>query len=249
MGAPRRPAALLLLLGASCATQEDIDRRERMERAMEQVREQQGLLAQAIARTQSVEERVAAVTGRVDEVRHDGERAYGDGISALSARVDALEESQRRIEEALDEQSGYVRKVIETLDKMGKKSRRPSSSPYDQAMRNYRRGRYKTAKGQLLGLLEDKGVKGSRRARVLHNLGMIAHMDEDDEQALVYFSKLFTEQPGSAYNKNGLLFLAKSFGRLGREDRMRSVLGELLSKFPDAKQAPEARKLLANSPE
>ena len=243
---PAPPVALLAAL-ASCATQEEIDRRGRVDLALAQVRENQGLLARSLSRTQAVEERLAAMTGRLDEVRHDSETTLDQRLAGLEARVEALEESGRAVRKDLEEQSGYLRRVIGTLEKMGRK-RAPSSSPYDQAMADYRRGRYKTAKNRLLAILEGGGVKGSRRARVLHNLGMIAHMDEDDERALVYFSKLFTEQPGSSYNKNGLLFLAKSFGRLGREDRMRSALEELVSRFPKAKQAPEARRLLAGAP-
>jgi len=111
-------------------------------------------------------------------------------------------------------------------------------------MGDYKRGRYKSAKSKLADLYNNKLVSGSRKARVIHNLGMIAYMEKDNGAALTYFSTLFTEMPKSGYNKNGLLFLGKTFKRLGQTEEMKQTLNELITRWPKARQVSEAKKLL-----
>ena len=200
----------VVLLIHSCKTQEEIKREQYIDN---QLKAQQSLLAGHVTKMQAMEERLAAMTGKMDQVQYDNQQTYGQKISELAGRVDLLEEAQTTMQEEIEEQGNYVKKVISTLDKMTGTGGKPKDA-YGQAMGNYKRGRYKRAKNQLLDLLGGNKVKGSRRARVLHNLGMIAYMDEDDKQALVYFSKLFTDYPKSSYNKNGLLVLAKVLRRM-----------------------------------
>jgi len=111
-------------------------------------------------------------------------------------------------------------------------------------MDEYGKGRYAQAKGILLKLLEDKSIKGARKARVIHNLGMIAYMDKEFDKGLVYFSRLFTEFEKSGYNKNGLLYLARSFEKLGQKEQAVQTLNELINRFPDAKQVKNAKEML-----
>ena len=73
---------------------------------------------------------------------------------------------------------------------------------------------------------------------------MIAFMDKQDEKALVYFSKLFTQYPKSPYIRNGLLFLGKTFKRSGQVEEAKETFNQLVSQFPKTRQAKEASKLL-----
>ena len=242
------PAVSLLLISLvllSCKTQEEIRREEALDRTMGEVEQQQRTLADTVTRMQSLEEKLATMTGRVDEIKYDSEQTYGQKIAELTGRLELLEQTSEALSQEVEDQREYGKKVVETIEKMAKTQGPKRQGPYWEAMGNYKRGRYKTAKGQLLALLEGKKVKGARRARVLHNLGMISFMDKNDDQSLTYFSKLFTDYPKSSYNKNGLLFLAKSFRRLDQKDQAQATLEELLTKFPEAKQKNEARRILA----
>ena len=58
-------------------------------------------------------------------------------------------------------------------------------------MYDYKKGRYSAAKGKLESLLSGKKVSGTKRARTIHNLGMIAYIQKDNNAALTYFSKAF----------------------------------------------------------
>jgi len=93
-------------------------------------------------------------------------------------------------------------------------------------------------------LLDKKKIKSNRKARVLHNLGMSSFLLKQNDQALIYFSKLITDYPKSHYNKNGLLFLGKSFKKLNQKEQAKQTFSELVSRFPKSKQTKEAKKIL-----
>lgn len=69
-------------------------------------------------------------------------------------------------------------------------------------------------------------------------------MDKQYDKALVYFSRLFTEHEKTGYNKNGLLFLGRTFDKLGQKEQAKQTLGELIKRFPDAKQVKAAKEML-----
>ncbi len=234
------------IVAISCKTQEEIQREETIDKAVVQVGENQKLLAQSAIKLQAVEEALAKITGKMDEVQYNNQQTYGQKMTEINGRIDLLEQSNNALSQEMEDQKDYTKKVIKALDKLSTTSPKKSTGgAYQEAVRNYQRGRYKTAKKQFLRLLDKKRVKGAQRARALHNLGMISYMDKSNEQTLVYFSKLYTDYPKSSYNKNGLLVLAKTFQRLGRKDKAKATLEELLSKFPKAKQKKEAQKILA----
>lgn len=249
------PLLVLLVALVSCKTREDIQREKLVTDMNMQMQDTQKLSADFTVRLQALEERLSNVTGQVEEGQHETKETLNKRIEALEEKINLLETTQKSQTESLEklerlssEQGEYIKEVLSNLKKLsggGKKSKK-SRSPYQEAMYNYGKARYKTAKNQLLTLLDGKKVKGGQKARVIHNLGMIAYMDKENEKALAYFSRLFTEFPKTGYNKNGLLYLARTFKRLNKVDEAKQTLQELLNRFPKAKQAKEAKKMLSS---
>lgn len=246
----------LLLIG--CKTQEEIAQGQMVENLNLQVSEAQKLTAEATVRMQQLEERMNSITGQVEESGHQRQTTTQNQINELKEKLVVIEENNKtlstdvaNIKVSLEEQKKFLDKVLESLNKLSKartasskKKTTKKASAYDKAMAVYKSGKYKNAKALLQELLDKKKVKGSQRARVLHNLGMSSFILKQDDQALIYFSKLFTDYPKSGYNKNGLLFLGKSFQRMKKKDEAKQTLNELITRFPKAKQAGEAKKLL-----
>lgn len=236
-----------------CKTQEEIAQGQMVENLNLQVSESQKLTAEATVRMQQLEERMNNITGQVEESGHQRQTTTQNQIKELKDKLIVIEENNKtlntdvaNIKNSLAEQKEYLDKVLKSLTKISKaKPAKKKSSPYDNAMAAYKRGKYKTAKAQLQDLLNGKKVKGSKRARVLHNLGMSSFILKENDQALIYFSKLFTDYPKSSFNKNGLLFLGKSFKRMNKKEEAKQTLNELISRFPKAKQVGEAKKLLS----
>ncbi len=199
------------------------------------------------------------LTGQVEDTNHSTKEQLTKEVQLLRDKVILLEEkdksstetlnmTQKRltgIEDQLQKQDKYLKKVLATLTGAGAvKKATKKRSAYDSAMYDYKKARYKSAKTKLEALSTNKKIKGSKRARVLHNLGMISFMNKDDNSASAYFGKLFTEFPKSSYNANGLLYLAKSFKRMGQKDQAKQILDELIKRFPKSKRVKEAKALL-----
>ena len=241
----------LLLLGA-CQTQETIQREQMLENLSLQLVENQKLVADTTVKIQAIEERMGKLTGQVEETEHNSNVQHKEGIEGLASRVTLIEQGQsqnqkdlKEIKASLASQKEYLDKVVAMLGKLGDAggSAKKKSSPFQEAMTNYRKGKYESAKSQLLELEKNKSYKGSKHANILHNLGMVYYLSKDYNTAASYFSRLFTEHSESSYNKNGLLFLAKSFRARKENDKAAATLDELIKRYPQSKQVAEAQKI------
>jgi TolA-binding protein len=243
-----------ILFFASCKTREDIVREKKVETMSTQMQDSQKLNADFTVRLQNLEERLSDVSGKVEEGQHETQQTVDSRIKTLEEKINLIEASQQTQTQTITDltdkvasQEKYIGEVLGTLKSLsGKgKSRGKKRSAYEDAMYDYKKGRYKSAKTKLSALLSGKSLKSSQKARVIHNMGMISFMNKENDSALSYFSQLFTQYPKSGYNKNGLLFLAKTFKRVGKKEEAKQTLSELVKRWPKASQIKEAKKLLS----
>ncbi len=204
---------------------------------------------------QDMEERLNHLSGMLEVLGHDQKsqlqnksQLFHDRISLLEQqsssfqkKLEVQETQMQAIEKKLDEQSKYLKKVLKGLKSISDTQNR---TPYDDAMLQYKKGKYSKARELLLELESDGSIKGKQRARVLHNLGMIGSISKKHDQALIYLSKLFTEFPKSTYNINGLFVLGKSFKELGDQAKANQTFKELIKRYPKTKEAKKAEKLI-----
>ena len=257
---------LILLILISCKTQEQIRREQLVESLASQMRQGQSISANFIVELAEVKKQIMQLQGMIEESGQKNQNSQETRITDLLSRVQLLEAKTNTLATKVDEQTKVINKVqnqltdqgkylenlLKTLKKINKapnkaKTKKRSvtkKDPYQEAMDSYKKGRYNTAKSQLSKLAGSKSYRSKARARILHNLGMTEYMLKNDQNALVYFSKLYSEQPSSAYNANGLLFMAKCFQRLKRNSEAKTTLQELIAKFPKSKKVAEAKKLL-----
>lgn len=241
----------LILIISACKTREDIAREQMVDNIAVQVSDSQKLSADITVRMQSIEERLNSITGKVEETEYNTGQTIESKMKGVEERLAVMEtnyESQTKqltaIEAKLKSQDEYLQNVLKTLKGLSAKPKKSKKqSPYQAAMAEYKKGRYKTAEPMLEDLLAKK-LSSGQKARVTHNLGMINYMNKNNKKALIYFSQLFTKYPKSGYNKNGLFFLAKTFERLGQKDEAKQTLNELIAKWPKAKQVKKAKALL-----
>ncbi len=246
----------VLTLTNSCKTREDIAREKLVNDMNMQMVDSQKLNADYSMRLQNLEDRLSNVTGKVEEGQHETKKNLDNRIKSLEEKINLVENTQTsqtetlaKLEAQVKEQNSYIKDVLsnlKTITKKGGKSSSGSTSPYNKAMADYKKGRYKSAKPQMLTLLNGKTLSSGQKKRVLHNLGMIAYIAKDDSNALNYFTRLFTEFPKTGYNKNGLLMMAKTFIRLKKNEEAKQVLTELVNRFPKAKQVEQAKKMLSS---
>lgn len=241
-----------LTLFASCKTREDIVREQMVDNMSLQMQDGQKLNADFSVRIQNMEDRLNDLSGKLEEGQHDSKASIDDKIKTIQEKITILETTQTKQTQSLDTlhkeiaaQKEYIQEVLGTLKKISQKKSKShkKQSPYNQAISLYHKGKYKQAKNILIDLI-DKKMSNSHKARVIHNLGMIAYIDKENGKALAYFSRLFTEFPKTGYNKNGLMFLAKTLKRMNKKEEAKQALNELISRFPKARQVAQAKKML-----
>ncbi len=237
---------LAVFVLSGCKTQEEIRREQLVDNLGVQMVQSQKLVADTTVTIQNLEDRIGSLTGKLDELDRNSQVQLQTQVDNLNQRITLLEESNKSLQAKTEEQSKYLQEVLGTLKNLssGSGGSKKKLNDYDQAMEDYGKGRYGTAKPILVKLLADKNIKGAKQARVIHNLGMISYMDKEYDKSLVYFSRLFTDHEKSGYNKNGLLFLARTFDKLKQKEQAKQTLNELISRFPTAKQVKTAKEML-----
>lgn len=261
---------IILALGfASCATREELERRQLLHNISSELKSEQRNSSENTSRLTEIEERLNALDGKIEDTTHAKDQVRQKEIDSIRLQLSQLKEEFAELKEQQkqeiekislkqDEQSKYLEQVISALDKLGQaapakgkkkvsdQKNEPAStgSPYDSAMEQYQSGKFQEAKDQFLLLLKDKMVKGNKLAKVLHNLGVSEYQLGNYESSAVYFGKLYTDFSASSLNSTGLLFLGKALNKMGKKEEAKQALNELTEKFSKSKAAGEAKKLL-----
>lgn len=251
---------LPLLFLISCKTQEQIQRERMMDDMSVQMVQRQKLAAEDQIKLDSLEQKILELNGRLEEQGHKSQTESEDALNKIQERLELLEENMTaykvqveegklkvsNLETKVEAQEKYVNKVIKTLNSIsGKKSKGAKKrSDYNQAIFWFNKNFLTKSKPLFLKLEKSKKIKGKKRARVLHALGIITFKKKQYNEAMVYLSQLFTEFPKSGYNANGLLHLAKTFKNLGETHQAKQTLGEMLKRFPKSKHVNTAKNLM-----
>ncbi|MDO9183249.1 MAG: tetratricopeptide repeat protein [Bacteriovorax sp.] len=249
---------------SACKTQEDIRREKTVENLNEQVAQTQKNSANANSRFVSFEEELAKLSGKLEESTHNKQQEVKD-VALLKERLNSIEETNKKqteymkaLNEKLQEQSKYIEQVIASLSSLNeqkdqvkkKEAKENNDSPSEVASIKNAVAKYKAhdtedSKDMFLTLLENKKIKKKDKESAFYYLGMIEYKEKNYEEAKVYFSKLFSENPDSTFAASTLLNLAKSFVQLKSKDEAVQSLDELIARYPKSKEAQEAAKLKA----
>ena len=255
---------LLPFLLLACKTQEQIQREKMVDQISVQMVERQKLAAEDQLKMENFEQKILELNGKVEELGHKSQSKAEEASKQLQERMELIEQKMQAyqiqiedgkkkietLETKVASQEKYISKVLNTLNdisgkpKRSKRSGGKQLSDYDQALAWYKKNWLSKSKPLFEKLELDKKITGQKRARVLHNLGMITFYKKQNDEAMVYFSKLFTEFPRSNYNANGLVHLAKTFQRLGKNNQAKQTLNEMIKRFPKSKHAKAANDLL-----
>ncbi len=257
-------SCLLVIFISSCATQEEIERRELLKKLNKEMQGQQKIVKGLLLATQRIERSLGTVSGKIEE------NEYQETIS-LEATVNEIKQQIARIEELQTISSGKIAKNQEDLEKLAKLSNEQKSytakvlkelksinSEVDiekasskislkNAIKLYQHKKYDVALSQFQEILNNPKtykLKSSEKPRVYHNIGIIYFIQKDYQNSQVYLSKLFTEFPDSGLNSSGLYHLGLSFKHLKNKEMMSQTFNLLKEKFPKSRYTKKAQKLL-----
>lgn len=248
---------LLFLTVSSCKTTEDIQREQMVDNLSLQVVEGQKLSASTSSRLERMEEKINALQGQIETSGHQGQENLNKELEAIKTDIASLKEENntnhqefKLIKNKLEEQDNFLKEVISTLEKMegkkarGKKKVKEKGNLYQTALKNYRSGKYKASFDQFHDILKGR-FDYKQKAHALHNIGMIEFMNKNFNQAIVLFSKLYSQYPKAPYVKNGLLFMGKSFQKINKKNEAKETYKQLIRLFPQSKQARDAKNILS----
>lgn len=247
-----------IILFNSCKTQEQIQREQMMDNIAVQMVEGQKLNAEGTSKLQEIQEKIGQLQGQIEEKQHADKSAMDSELNSIKERLTMLEkamvlqkETSDKTSAQLEEQGQFLKKVLSELENLGKSapkkvSKKKSNNTFDEALTDYKKGKYSEAKTLFLELLNDKKTPKKNLPHIIHNLGMVAFIQKNYDDAITLFSRLYTEYPTTGFNQNGLFFLAKAFNKLNKTDAAKQTLNELIQKFPDSRKIPDAKKLLTS---
>jgi TolA-binding protein len=255
-------AVSFLALGLTgCKTQEQVRREQMIDSMAHQVGQGQRTNAELNMRMQDIEKRLSGINGEIEEVRHESGSVVKEELGKLRADLAAMDQADKARDKEMEELRATVKEQRQFLDQVvaslaqissGKKPKQDSKDApadkklgaFDQAQKDFADNNFAEARSGMLKLLENKKLKGNERAKLLHNLGMIEYLEKNYDSALVYFSRLFTEHPGSSLNSSGLLHLGLAFKNLKKNEEAKQTLGELIGRYPKSKHASTAKGVL-----
>ena len=252
----------IFLFFTSCKRTEELQREQMVDGLSIQMVQNQKISAEGKIRLQKLEQRIDQFNGILEEQGHKVDQDYKSRIKLQQDKMALLEEAYQitkseqdefkkrieKLESKVQGQKKYIDDVLKMLNKITKKpkSKRVSKkqSKYKQAFAHYSNRSYDSAFNLFIGLEKNKKIKGNKRARVLHGMGMIYFIRKKYDNAIVYFSRLFADHPTAPYTTNGLLYLAKTLKASGEKDQAIQTLKELIKRYPKSKKIPEAKKLV-----
>jgi len=243
----------------SCKTTEEIKREKLVENMNDQLNQGQKLSVDNQVKLQQLEESIAQLTGKFEEKKHRDEVKSAEGFKDLSERVRLLEEKNISLENSLKEQKDYLAQVLETLKKFSappppekktilkeKKTGPKEKSDFEEGITLFKAGKFSKAEPLLIAALEEKGIKGEKKAKILHALGGINYQNKKFEEAVVYLSRLYTEQPKSSLIPNSLFILGKSFKSSKQNEKAQATFEQLINDFPKSPEATKAKEFVEN---
>jgi TolA-binding protein len=248
---------VLPLIFTSCfKTAEEIKREKQIDH---QLRQSSEIIARLTSQISELKGNLATTSGQIEEIDHkrkqnteEQQLTFTQRIDLLSERVKLLTEENtetksqiKELTQKVENQKKFIKKVTGTLSKMsGTSSSSKGNSLLQKAHKAFEKNKQKQAKSLYLEVLQENKVSNSKKNHIFFNLGLLDYWNKNYDQALVYFSKIYTKYPRSSFAPRALLYIARSFKKANRSDEATASYQELIKSYPKSKQAKSAAKEL-----
>lgn len=247
---------LLLILSTACIkTAEQVNREKRFDSMSENLKDSQGLLADMVGQMKEMQTQLDKLNGRVEELEHRQKQIDPQQITKMNESMALIQTQQQTeaqqlsaIQADLKEQKAFLEKVTASLSSMGSEKPRSSSKKKNvkaeviDALDLVKAGKYAEAKPELEALVDAEGLTPGDNNKVMHGLGRVEYYSKNYEQALVYFSKIYTKFPKASLAPSSLLYIARSLKKLGKKDEAKEAFTRCAEDYPGSNEAAEAKK-------
>jgi TolA-binding protein len=242
---------LPLLLTSCFKTAEDIAREKKVDEMSVQLEQSQQLVADLTTQVQMLQTQLATYTGQMEEQTYSQRTEQEKRLKTwqeLSAQMDTvnkLVEGQDKdlnaMKKELSDQKAYLQKVLKALKTTASSSSRGGSSLQD-AHKLFEKNKLKEAKSAYLAVLDEGKIGAAKRNGVYYNLGLINYWNKSYDDAISFFSKIYTNYPKSSYAPRALYYIGYSLEKSGEKDAAKQAFGELVEKYPKSSQAKKVKE-------
>jgi TolA-binding protein len=248
--------ALPLLFTSCFKTAEEIKREKQIDQQLQQSSE---IIAHLTNQISELKGNLATTSGQIEEIDHKRmknteaqELTFKQQIDLLSEQVKLLTEENTQnkaqilqLSEQVTGQKKFMKKVTGTLSKMsGVSPPSNGSSLLKKAHTAFEKNKQKDAKILYQQVLQENKINNANKNHVYFNLGLLEYWNKKYDQALVYFSKIYTKYPRSSFAPRSLLYIARSFKKNNRMDEANASYQELIKNYPKSKHAKTASEEL-----
>ena len=255
--------SLLLVIFAACATRKDVTLIEKqlinMDSRLDALERENVSLGKKLAKLEKeiksirkvdflvqlgdVQTNLNRLNGRLEEDSYklkklrDEFNAYKYEREAFSARLSSLEDKLKDLERLLEEQREKLRATEFKL--------KGPKGIYNEALRLYKRGKYKNARELFKELLKAY-PKSSLAGNAQFWIGETYFCEKRFEEAILAYQKVIKKYPKNIKVPGALLKQALSFELLGDKATAKVLLKQLIREYPKTKQAKIAKRKLSN---
>ncbi len=246
--------ALLLLLTSCFKTAEEIKREKAIDQQLEQ---SSRIIADLTTQITELKGGLATTSGQIEEIDHkskqSNEKKYTSleqNIAQLNAQVKVLNEENTSHQKQLSflskevkAQKSFIKNITGTLTKLNTGgSKKSKQSLIKKAHKAFEKNQKKKAKNLYQEVLASSKISNAQKNHVYFNLGLLNYWGKKYDQALIYFSKIYTKYPKSSFSPRALLYIARSFSKTGKSEEANATYQEVISKYPKSRQATAAKK-------
>jgi tetratricopeptide (TPR) repeat protein len=255
--------SLSLLVSSCFKTAEEIRREEQMDQQLQQSSE---MVAELTLQVKELQMKLASTSGQIEEIDHKNRTkteqtamTFTQTVAQLAEQVKILSEENKQnkikmnaIETELKEQKDYIQKVNATLIKIAapQASSAPQAASKGQvdnltlAHKAFEKDEKDKALKLYLAIINENKITAAQLNHVFHNVGLIYFWKKDYDNALSYFSKIYTKYPKSTWSPRSLLYIARSFKAQGKKEEATVTYQEVIKNYPNTEHAKAAEKEL-----
>lgn len=214
------------------------------------------LTAELQMKMNELQNKLASTSGQIEEIDYkattnnqETTKTLSQTIASLSEQVKILNKENtenkaeiQKIQSELDAQKQYVSKLTGTLTKIAGPSKSSSASGIQEAHKAFEKNDQKEATKLYEQVLAEGKINNREKNHVRYNLGLMSYWNKKYDDALSYFSSIYTKWPKSSWAPRALLQIARTFKKQNKKDEANATYDEIIQKFASSSQAKKAKE-------
>ncbi len=248
---------LFLLLLTSCfKTAEEIRRDKLVDSMSSELQQSSSVIAGLQQRVSELQNKLASTSGQIEEIDYkatttnqETTKTLTQTIASLSEQINVLTKQSKdnqneikRLSREVQGQKKYISKLTGTLTKITGPTKSSSGSLLKRAHKAFEKNKQKEATRLYEEVLASGKINNKQKNHVRYNLGLMNYWNKRYNEALTYFSSIYTKWPKSSWAPRALLQIARTFKKQNKKAEATATYEEIISNYPKSAQAKKAKK-------